>query len=67
MRSVSPVGHSSKVQNRGLVALQPLGSITRAKLLSPFMGQSRGNFTAKRNKEDLQTLRELIEAGKVKP
>ena len=39
----------------------------RAQLISPFVGQKMGTFVAKLNGEDLLTLKELIEAGKVTP
>jgi NADPH:quinone reductase-like Zn-dependent oxidoreductase len=39
----------------------------RGPLLSLFVGQRLGGFVSKEKKEDLQTLGELIEAGKVTP
>ncbi len=47
--------------------LGPVGRIARALMLSPFVGQKLVPFIAKKNKEDLQLLRELIEAGDVTP
>jgi NADPH:quinone reductase-like Zn-dependent oxidoreductase len=41
--------------------------ILRAPMLSLFVGQTLRPLTAKERKEDLQVLRELIEAGKVTP
>jgi NADPH:quinone reductase-like Zn-dependent oxidoreductase len=41
--------------------------IVKALLWSPFVSQKMGNFTVTPNKEDLQSLKELIEAGKVTP
>jgi NADPH:quinone reductase-like Zn-dependent oxidoreductase len=45
----------------------PVGRIIRAALLSPFVRQKLANFTVKPNKEDLQFLKQLIEAGKLTP
>jgi NADPH:quinone reductase-like Zn-dependent oxidoreductase len=45
----------------------PLGRILKAVVLSPFVSQRLKPFEAKRKSEDLQVLRELIEAGKVTP
>jgi NADPH:quinone reductase-like Zn-dependent oxidoreductase len=39
----------------------------RAMLLSPFIGQKLGSFVASENAEDLNVLRELIEAEKIAP
>ena len=47
--------------------LGPLGHVIRIMLASR-LGRRRATFfIAKPNRDDLQTLRELIEAGKVKP
>jgi NADPH:quinone reductase-like Zn-dependent oxidoreductase len=45
----------------------PVGRIIKAVLLSPFVSQKLGSFLAKPSKDDLQFLKELIEAGKVTP
>ena len=45
----------------------PVDRIVKALLWSPFVSQKMGNFTVTPNKEDLQSLKELIEAGKVTP
>ena len=45
----------------------PLAPSFRAFLVSPFVSQSMGMFTAVLNKEDLVVLKELIEARKVTP
>ena len=45
----------------------PVARIIRALLLSPFVSQKMASFTVKPNSKDLQTLKELIEAGKVTP
>jgi NADPH:quinone reductase-like Zn-dependent oxidoreductase len=39
----------------------------RALLLSPFVGQKLGTFVSSENHEDLIVLKDLIEAGKVRP
>ena len=39
----------------------------RALVLSPFVGQKLGTWIATQPKEDLEALRELLEAGKVTP
>jgi NADPH:quinone reductase-like Zn-dependent oxidoreductase len=39
----------------------------RAPLVSLFVGQKMGGLVSTENQEDLQTLREMIEAGRVKP
>ena len=45
----------------------PIGRIVKALALSPFVSQKMVSFTVKPNKEDLQCLRQLIEAGKLAP
>ena len=45
----------------------PLDRIIKAVVLSPFVSQRLGPFEAKRSKEDLRVLKELIESGKVSP
>jgi NADPH:quinone reductase-like Zn-dependent oxidoreductase len=45
----------------------PVGRIIKAAVLSPFVSQRLAAFEAKRSSEDLQFLKELIEAGAVKP
>jgi NADPH:quinone reductase-like Zn-dependent oxidoreductase len=45
----------------------PVSRIIQANVLSPFVGQKMVSFTVRPNREDLQTLKELIEAGKVAP
>ena len=45
----------------------PVGRIIKAVLLSPFIGQTMRPFVAKPSSDDLQFLRELIEAGRVTP
>ena len=45
----------------------PVGRIVKAAVLSPFVSQKLGTFLMKPTADDLQFLRELIEAGKVTP
>lgn len=45
----------------------PVDRIIKALVLSPFVSQKLGTFLAKPSAEDLQLLKELIEAGTVKP
>jgi NADPH:quinone reductase-like Zn-dependent oxidoreductase len=47
--------------------LGPVDRMIKAVVLSPFVSQKLGSFLAKPNKDDLQFLKELIEAGTVKP
>ena len=45
----------------------PVDRIIKAALLSPFVSQRLGSFLAKPNRDDLQFLKELIEAGELTP
>jgi NADPH:quinone reductase-like Zn-dependent oxidoreductase len=45
----------------------PVDRLIKAVALSPFVSQKLGSFLAKANKDDLQFLRELIEAGDLTP
>jgi NADPH:quinone reductase-like Zn-dependent oxidoreductase len=45
----------------------PVSRIIKAAALSPFVGQRLAPFLAKRSREDLQVLKELIESGEVSP
>ena len=45
----------------------PVDRLVKAVVLSPFVSQKLGSFLAKVNKDDLQLLKELIEAGDVTP
>ena len=47
--------------------LGPLDRLIKAAVLSPFVSQKLCSFLAKPAKDDLQFLKDLIEAGKVKP
>jgi NADPH:quinone reductase-like Zn-dependent oxidoreductase len=44
-----------------------MGRVMRAKAMSPFVGQKMTNYLARPKADDLHVLRDLIEAGKLKP
>jgi NADPH:quinone reductase-like Zn-dependent oxidoreductase len=44
-----------------------MGRVMKAKAMSPFVGQKMTNFLARPKAADLTTLKELIEADKIKP
>ena len=44
-----------------------MGRVINALLSSPFVSQRMVSFTVNSNAEDLQILKELVEAGKVMP
>jgi NADPH:quinone reductase-like Zn-dependent oxidoreductase len=45
----------------------PMDRIVKGLVLSPFVSQKMSSFTVKPNKEDLQTLKQLTEAGDLTP
>jgi NADPH:quinone reductase-like Zn-dependent oxidoreductase len=45
----------------------PMGRIVASMLLSPFVSQKLGPFTAKASAEDLDTVRTMIESGALRP
>jgi NADPH:quinone reductase-like Zn-dependent oxidoreductase len=45
----------------------PVDRVIKALVLSPFVSQKMASFTAKANKEDLQLLKQFIEAGTITP
>jgi NADPH:quinone reductase-like Zn-dependent oxidoreductase len=47
--------------------LGPVGRMIKAAALSPFVSQKLGSFLAKSDQSDLEFVKELIEAGKMKP
>jgi NADPH:quinone reductase-like Zn-dependent oxidoreductase len=45
----------------------PVDRVIKALVLSPFVSQKMASFTVKPNREDLQLLKQFIEAGKLRP
>jgi NADPH:quinone reductase-like Zn-dependent oxidoreductase len=45
----------------------PLGRVFKARALAPFVGQRMVSFTVSPNRPDLETVKELVEAGEVSP
>ena len=45
----------------------PLGNIIKAVVMNPFVGQTLKSFTAEENTETLESIKDLIESGKVSP
>jgi NADPH:quinone reductase-like Zn-dependent oxidoreductase len=60
------IGHDLFGESEGRW-IGPVDRIIKALVMSPFVSQKMASFTVKPNKEDLQFLKQLIEAGKVKP
>jgi NADPH:quinone reductase-like Zn-dependent oxidoreductase len=67
-RALAPTGRLvlSSGDSLGRI-IGPVGRIIKAIVMSPFIGQTLRPFVAKPSSNDLQFLRELIEAGKVAP
>ena len=73
----SPVGLRLALTPKGTLVLSsgesggrwigPVDRIVKAVVLSPFVSQKLGTFLMKPTRDDLQFLKELIEAGKVTP
>jgi NADPH:quinone reductase-like Zn-dependent oxidoreductase len=69
-RALTPTGTlilSGGGVSKGGSLLGPIGLIIRAKLLSRFVRHRLLTLTAMQSKENLATLRELVESGKVTP
>jgi NADPH:quinone reductase-like Zn-dependent oxidoreductase len=66
-RALTPSGTLLIVGGGGGRMIGPVGQIVRAKLMSRFVGPKVMTMFAHTNAEDLDFLRGLIEAGKVKP
>ena len=66
-RALVPDGTLVLVGGGGGRLLGPLSQMLRARLISPFVGQSLVLLMAKQSREDLLTLKQMIEEGKVRP
>jgi NADPH:quinone reductase-like Zn-dependent oxidoreductase len=66
-RALAPHGALVVVGAGGGRLLGPLSQMLRARLLSPFVGQSVVTFMAKQSRQDLLTLKQMIDEGKVRP
>lgn len=66
-RALTPKGTMVLSGGTGSNLLGPIGTIIRAKLLSPFVGQSFPQFVGNVTSEYLADLEKLIEDGKLKP
>ena len=67
-RTLSPTGKVILVGGqRRKRMLGPLGHIVRVKLVSKLGRRTASFFIAKPNRDDLATLRDLVEVGHVKP
>ena len=60
------IGHHCSGESDGRW-IGPVVRMIKALVLSPFVSQKMASFTVKPNKEDLQFLKRLIEAGAVTP
>src|SRR6266511_779877 len=66
-RALTPKGTLVLAGGEGGGRWLGMGRVVRAKAMSPFVGQKMTNFLARPNGKDLVVLKELIEAGKIKP
>jgi NADPH:quinone reductase-like Zn-dependent oxidoreductase len=66
-RSLTRNGTLVLSNGSGSPVLGPLGRIARAVILSPFISQNLHPFAASRSSDNLDLLRELIEAGTITP
>lgn len=66
-RALTPKGSLVIVGGEGAGRWFGLGRQLRAQLLSPFVSHRLGMFVAITRKQDLESLRDFVEAGKVTP
>jgi NADPH:quinone reductase-like Zn-dependent oxidoreductase len=66
-RALAPTGRLVLSSGTGGRVFGPMGRIVRALMLSPFVSQDLGVFTAVRGAAALDQLRDLIEAGTITP
>jgi NADPH:quinone reductase-like Zn-dependent oxidoreductase len=66
-RALTPKGTLVLAGGEGGGRWLGMGRIVRAKAISPFVGQKMTNFLGRANSKDLLALKDLIEAGKVRP
>jgi NADPH:quinone reductase-like Zn-dependent oxidoreductase len=66
-RALTPKGTLVLAGGEGGGRWLGMGRVVRAKAMSPFVGQKMTNFLGRPNGKNLVVLKELIEAGKIKP
>jgi NADPH:quinone reductase-like Zn-dependent oxidoreductase len=66
-RALTPKGTLVLAGGEGGGKWLGMGRVMRAKAISPFVGQKMTNFLGRPKAEDLVVLKDLIEAGKVRP
>jgi NADPH:quinone reductase-like Zn-dependent oxidoreductase len=66
-RALTPKGTLVLAGGEGGGRWLGMGRVVRAKAMSPFVRQKMTNFLGRPNGKDLVVLKELIEAGKIKP
>ena len=66
-RVLTPKGTLVLAGGEGAGKWLGMGRVMRAKAVSPFVGQKMTNFLGRPKADDLLVLKELIEAGKVRP
>ena len=66
-RAMTPKGTLVLAGGEGAGRWLGMGRVVRAKAISPFVGQKMTNFLSRPKAADLTTLKELIEADKIRP